>query len=92
MSGDTIKVTLSQLIIAADRLKTEASNIESAATGSDRAIDDLRNMESNRISAIIEAWDVLLKNLRKNVEIVLDIAKEQVEAEKAFAIADGRKS
>ena len=91
MPGDIIKVSLSQLISAAERLTTEAGNIESAATSSDRACDDLRNMESNRVNAIIEAWDILLKNLKANVDNVRDIAKEQVAAEQAFAAADGRK-
>ena len=90
MPGSIIKVNLDELSSAAERLKREAANLEAAAEASDRSLESLRSMESVRLGKIITAWDELRAALKKNVEHVLEIADAEVEAERAFRIADGQ--
>jgi RecA/RadA recombinase len=89
MTDDEIFIRLDEIANAANRLKTEAENIEDAANKSNIAIDDLRAMKSKRIRKIIVAWDQLLKSLKENVTTVQEIAEEQVKAERDFRAADG---
>lgn len=86
--ADTINVTLSNLMDAADRFKKEAMNIQTAADNSNSAISSLRDMQSNRVTKILEAWDQLLTNLKSNIENVETIANEQIATAKAFEEAD----
>lgn len=85
---DSIRVTLSELTDAANRFKTEAANILTAANNSNQAISSLRDMQSNRVGKILDAWDLLLGELKKNVENVEQIADEQMATAKAFQDAD----
>lgn len=86
--ADTIKVTLSDLMDAAGKFKKEAANIQLAADNSNYAISSLREMQSNRVSKILEAWDQLLGDLKSNVENVERIANEQMATAQAFQDAD----
>ena len=84
MAGDVIEVNIGELEDAANKFKIQADTIETAANNSDKAIDYLRQMKSDRIYTIVEVWDDLLKSLRMQIENFKSIADEQVSAANDF--------
>ena len=72
----------------ANTIKTKASDIEAAALAAEQSITALREMQSKRVSKILEAWDELTKSLKANVESLIATADAQVTAADAFTSAD----
>ena len=71
-------------------IKNKAEEIETAANSANDSIGALRDMESQRLTTILDVWDQLHRAIKENVAHLLETADSQVQAAIAFDEADRR--